>query len=113
MCPAEDFPLLNDPVLAASPAPGSLLSLLLVFDEWLIFPRTPLLRLLPAMTGLQQLLYAYAGKQCLCAVSVAQLLSLCTVGHDVRLHPQAAVVTDRVSVQQGSLHNCMLQQHCS
>lgn len=32
-------------------------------DIWLFFPRAPLMQLIPALTGVQQLLYAHAGKE--------------------------------------------------
>lgn len=32
-------------------------------DIWLFFPRAPLMQLIPALTGVQQLLYAHAGEE--------------------------------------------------
>lgn len=55
----QQLPLLGGPSYY-EPPPGGLLSLMAACDAWFIFPRTPLVRLLPAMTGLQQLVFGYA-----------------------------------------------------
>lgn len=67
--PLKLLPLLNGQGAAAggggvdhdAPQPGSVLGLLAALDTWVVFPRAQLLRLIPAMSGLQQLLLGHAG----------------------------------------------------
>jgi hypothetical protein len=52
-------------LLGGSPAheleSGALSKLLSRWDTWFVLPRAALVQLLPAMTGMQQLVFGYAG----------------------------------------------------
>ncbi|KAF6258170.1 hypothetical protein COO60DRAFT_1143533 [Scenedesmus sp. NREL 46B-D3] len=78
----------QSPLLGSSPSfepgAGALSRLLACWDAWFMLPRTPLVQLLPAMTGMQQLVFANA----VVLYSFLDMLQLITAVH--RLHTRMA-----------------------
>ena len=113
--PLKLLPLLNGQGAAAggggvdhdAPQPGSVLGLLAALDTWVVFPRAQLLRLIPAMSGLQQLLLGHAGAQGVQCGGDALCTSACVVSGCCTTSPVPMPATTTANTTAGRHSTCM------